>query len=216
MIEDKRSYWNKRFSAEGEIWGGSPSETCVRAADSFKQFGVKTVLVPGCGYGRHSDYLSQMGFEVLGFDVSDVVITLAANKRSTNTRYMNMDVLELSGLSKKFDAVYSFNLIHLFRESERRQILESFRCHLNGPGVLAFTVFSTDDVDFGKGEQIECNTYEAKPCRPTHFYTSEELMDILKDWEIIEIVAHSEHEEHGKGPHIHSLLYCACKLKEGK
>ncbi len=213
-MEDKMSYWNKRYSAEGEIWGKSPSETCIRAAESFKRLGVETVLVPGCGYGRHSNYLSSIGFNVLGFDVSNIAISLAMQKKGSNIRYINQDVLGLSSLPERFDAIYSFNLLHLFMEEERQFILESFRQHLKWHGLLAFTSFSTRDTEFGKGKKIEHNTYEAKPWRPTHFYTESELKVALKNWEIIELIHHSEHEDHGNGPHSHSLLYCLCKAKE--
>ncbi|MBI5746857.1 MAG: methyltransferase domain-containing protein [Nitrospirae bacterium] len=211
-IEEKRNYWNKRYSAEGEIWGRLPSETCVVAAEAFKQMGVNTLMVPGCGYGRHSNYLSSIGFNVLGFDVSDIAISLAKEKKGPNVKYMNLDVLELSSLSERFDAIYSFNLIHLFKEEERQYILESFRQHLKGPSILAFTTFSTRDIDFGKGTKIEYNIFETKPGRPVHFYNESELRAVLRDWEIIELIHHSECEDHGNYPHTHSLWYCLCKV----
>ena len=45
-------FWDKRFAAEGKIWGDEPSVTAWRAASLFTAHGAQSALVLGCGYGR--------------------------------------------------------------------------------------------------------------------------------------------------------------------
>lgn len=36
-------YWEKRYQAEGMIWGAAPSPTAYHASDVFEKYDVKTV-----------------------------------------------------------------------------------------------------------------------------------------------------------------------------
>ena len=47
-----------------------PSKEVVGIAYRWKSKGFKEVIDYGCGLGRHSLFLSQMGFHVKGFDLS--------------------------------------------------------------------------------------------------------------------------------------------------
>lgn len=66
---DAEEYWNIRFKSEGEVWGKEPSLSAKLAAEVFKQYNVKTILVPGCGYGRNCLYFTKLGFSVTGIDI---------------------------------------------------------------------------------------------------------------------------------------------------
>jgi SAM-dependent methyltransferase len=56
-----------------------------------------TVLDLCCGNGRHSRELSNLGFEVTGIDLSEVLLAGARNKMSTHEiKYIQSDVRELS------------------------------------------------------------------------------------------------------------------------
>ena len=48
-----QTYWDDRFHREGRVWGEAPSQTAVYARDRFIENGVRTILVPGAGYGRN-------------------------------------------------------------------------------------------------------------------------------------------------------------------
>ena len=55
-------YWNNRFSDNGQIWGTEPSKTAIHALTLFKKYNVKTILIPGAGYGRHTKFFSTNNF----------------------------------------------------------------------------------------------------------------------------------------------------------
>jgi hypothetical protein len=57
-------YWDERYRNEGRIWGNTPSATAVYAEKIFKVRKVRSILVPGAGYGRNSEFFSQKGYAV--------------------------------------------------------------------------------------------------------------------------------------------------------
>ena len=74
---DKQEYWESRFIAEGKIWGESPSQTARAALQLFLANNVKTVLVPGSGYGRNTKLFSASGLDVTGIEISETAYNMA-------------------------------------------------------------------------------------------------------------------------------------------
>jgi SAM-dependent methyltransferase len=71
------TFWNDRFLQEGKIWGDTPSRTAACAADRFVRDRVRSVLVPGSGYGRNAVFFHTKGFEVTGIEMSGEALRLA-------------------------------------------------------------------------------------------------------------------------------------------
>ena len=82
---------------------------------------------------------------------------------------------------------------------------------LGEPGLVFFTVFSEEEPSFGRGEEVESNTYESRPGRPTHYFTEDDLREHFRDFEVIETGILQEPEDHGGQPHTHILRYILAK-----
>jgi trans-aconitate 2-methyltransferase len=206
-------YWNGRFEAEGRIWGGSPSRTAERAEEIFRTNGVKTVLVPGAGYGRNSEFFADRGYEVTGIEVSDEALRMAP--ANTAVRYVRGSVLEVPLGCGQYDAVYCFNVLHLFLRDDRDLFLGKCRDALREDGIAFFVVFSEKEPQFGRGRIVEENTFESKPGRPTHFFTEEDLRESFRGFEVIDTALAEDREDHGtEGPHVHVVRYI-CARKKG-
>jgi len=108
---------------------------------------------------------------------------------------------------RQYDAVYCYNVLHLFREKERKQCLQACAYKVKDNGLLFFPVFSDREPSFGKGQEVEKNTFESRPGRPVHYFTEAELRDYFEHFEIIESGITEDPENHGEGPHTHVLLY---------
>ena len=78
---------------------------------------------------------------------------------------------------------------------------------LRDHGLMFFVVFSNRDPSFGKGQEVEKNTFESRPDRPVHYFTKEALQDLFETFKIIESGIVEDPEDHGEGPHTHILLY---------
>jgi len=203
---DVKTYWDKRFRDEGYVWGDSPSQTAVYALTIFRQKKVKRILVPGSGYGRNTKLFSESGFDVTGIEISKVACEIA-KEYDPQTKHYNGSVLDMSFDSNKYDAIYCYNVLHLFREKERELCLRECAAKVSDNGLMFFTVFSDRDPSFGKGEEVEKNTFESRPDRPVHYFTEDTLLDLFKDYETLESGIMEDPEDHSGGPHIHILRY---------
>jgi len=201
-----QDYWDRRYQAEGKIWGNKPSSTATHAADLFRQAGIKSILVPGSGYGRNTRYFSGLGFSVTGIEISPVAAELA-RQFDPGSRFYEASVLDMSFDSQQYDAVYCFNVLHLFLEKDRKLFIRGCAGRLAKNGHMFFTVFSERETDFGKGRQVEPNTFETRPGRPAHYFTEEDLVRHFAGYRVVESGLVEDPENHGGKPHIHLLQY---------
>ena len=205
-VVDMKAYWDKRYRDEGRIWGDSPSTTAAYALELFRRHNVETVLIPGAGYGRNSKLFSASDFEVTGVEISGVACGLA-KEYDPHSKFCHGSALDMSFDDNLYDAVYCYNVLHLFRERERRLFLDECDGKLRNGGLLFFTVFSDREPSFGKCEEVEEGTFESKPGRPVHYFTEEELRNHFSRFETLEAGIAEDPEDHGEGPHTHILRY---------
>jgi SAM-dependent methyltransferase len=204
--EVNQEYWDKRYQAEGKIWGEQPSLTAGYAAALFKRMNIKRILVPGSGYGRHSGFFSRLGYDVTGIEISSAALALARDF-DRHSRFIQASVLDMSIDNQKYDAIYCFNVLHLFREKDRRTFVSECGNKLESEGSMFFTVFSEKEASFGEGQEVEKNTFESRPGRPAHYFTEEDLMEHFGRYHVIESGIMEDPEDHGGKPHTHFLRY---------
>jgi SAM-dependent methyltransferase len=204
-------YWDKRYQAEDKIWGEAPSRTAVHALELFQKAQVKKLLVPGSGYGRNTKLFSSSGIKVTGVEMSLAACGMAL-EFDPPTRVYQASVLDMSFLPGKFDAVYCFNVLHLFRQGDRRLFLRQCADKVKNGSLMFFTVFSEKEESYGRGAKVEENTFESKPGRPVHYFSEEDLKAHFKQMELLETGLMEDPEDHGAGPHVHVLLYICVKV----
>ncbi|MBN1798587.1 MAG: class I SAM-dependent methyltransferase [Spirochaetales bacterium] len=209
-----KEYWDKRFKDGSSIWGKNPSSSTRHALTIFNRRNVHTLLIPGSGYGRNSKLFSTAGLRVVGVEISDTAFNLA-KEFDPHSKFYNMSVLDIERISEMFDAVYCFNVLHLFRQTERRQFIKSCALKINDGGILYFVVFSEQEKNYGKGEEVEQNTFESKPGRPVHYFSENDLMKHFSAYKLIETGLVEDSEDHGEeGEHTHILRYIVCAVSK--
>jgi SAM-dependent methyltransferase len=206
MSEYVEDYWDKRFRDEGKIWGGLPSRTAQNALELFRSANVKSVLIPGSGYGRHTKFLSACGFNVTGIEISSVACSLA-REFDPLSRFYNASVLDMSFDTNRYDAIYCFNVLHLFREKDRYVFIQQCDHKVNKGGLMFFTVFSERESSFGKGREVERNTFESRSGRPAHYFTEADLKAHFVKYDLVDMGIVEDPEDHGGKPHTHILRY---------
>ncbi len=183
--KEVQNYWNKRYRDEGMIWGSEPSPTAYHALDVFNKYNVKIILVPGCGYGRNTKAFSS-SFQVDGLELSSDAIQIARNW-DENTNFIQGSMLSEYEVSKKYDAIYCFDLLHLLLEHDRAKLIKNCASRLNySGGLMYFTCFSNEDRNYGIGRELEPGTFEYKANKYAHFFSEEDLRNHFKEFEIIE------------------------------
>ncbi len=199
-------YWERRYQSEGKIWGKLPSPTARHALDIFRRYNISTVLVPGSGYGRNTRLFSESGLNVTGIEISATAYAMAV-EFDPLSRNFNTSALDMSFLEDSFDAVYCFNVLHLFHEQDRIIFVQQCIQRIRDKGILYFTVFSEKEESYGRGNEVEKDTFESKPGRPVHYFNNDDLKNHFIDTEIIETGIMEDPEDHGEGPHTHKLRY---------
>jgi SAM-dependent methyltransferase len=130
--------------AERRVTGGDSREVWkldarTNFASLAKQEGKKTILEIGAGAGHDSAYFQSQGFEVLATDLSPQMVE--ACKRN-GVKAQVLDLYELASLGRKFDAIYSLNvLLHVPREDLRR-VLHGIHEALTPNGLFFYGVYS--------------------------------------------------------------------------
>lgn len=202
-----KEYWNHRFSMEEKIWGDIASKTAELALELFLKYNVHKILIPGAGYGRNSKLFSNNNFDVTGIEISPIAYDLA-KLNDPKTVFFKGSVLDMPFNNEIYDAIYCYNVLHLFLRNDRVLFLKKCYEQLKKNGVVFFTVFSEKEKSFGKGKKIESDTFESKSGRPTHYFSEENLIEHFKDFSILETGLIKERENHGElGAHIHILRF---------
>jgi trans-aconitate 2-methyltransferase len=193
-------YWDRRFLEEGRIWGDAPSRTAGIAEAAFRKARVRKILVPGAGYGRNAEYFSEAGYEVTGVEISREALKLA--RPGSAVRYVQGSVLDMDLPRDGFDALYCFNVLHLFPSDGRRRFLSRCLQALKPGGMAFFAVFS------------DAEPHTSKPGRPVHYFTDNDLRNNIAGFEALESGVTRDPESHGaEGPHEHILRYILARKR---
>jgi SAM-dependent methyltransferase len=208
---DKQEYWESRYNEEGKIWGESPSQSAHTALKLFLANNVKTVLVPGSGYGRNTKLFSASSLDVIGIEISETAYEMAS-QFDPRSKFYKGSVLDMSFDNNRYDAIYCFNVLHLFRQLARELFLSQCIGKLKERGLAYFVVFSNEESTFGQGTETEPNTFESKPGRPVHYFTEADLRQHFHNFKIIDIGSIQDPENHGGHAHIHILRYIFARL----
>jgi SAM-dependent methyltransferase len=207
-------YWDRRYAGEGKIWGDTPSVTALYACEFFRTEGVRCVLIPGIGYGRNARIFVEAGMSVEGVEISGEAVNILKNDLP-GAICRQGSVLD-TPFGGPYDAIYCFNVLHLFKSKDRLALVNKCRDALADGGLAFFTVFSELEPSFGKGRETEPGTFESKPGRPVHYFTGAGLRDLFNGFDILEQGLVEDPEDHGdEGPHTHILRYILAR-KPGK
>ena len=162
-IEVAESYKNpqtaEKYSAffcdtPGHIRKDKREKRCIAQLLAQVPRGAKILDLP-CGAGRMYPLLKELGFHVVGADVSPYMVEIAqkqAEKMSQSSgqpcqdKFQVADVLNTGFADKQFDVVLSSRLFHHFSDSNtRQQSLRELSRICSGPIVVSF--FSTIATD---------------------------------------------------------------------
>jgi SAM-dependent methyltransferase len=184
------NYWDSRFKA-GKVWGDEPSGTAPIASEYFKRFNKNKILVIGSGYGRNTNYFYDNGYIVEGIEYAKDGIDIA-RQDNPNIEYFHGSAFDMPLTSTKYSAVYCYNVIHLFMEPQRERLISICSNVLEDGGLLFFSAFSDEDIDYGIGDELETNTFEMKKDKPVHYYGRDELIDSFASYKFLEDGVYTE------------------------
>lgn len=144
------------------------------------------VLDVGCGTGEHTIHLTELGYDVLGVDVSPAGIDqarAAAAERGVPARFEVGDAFDL-GDEPRYDTVLDSALFHIFDDEDRARYVESLHRIVRPGGVVHLLALSDTGPGFGpqvaettilgafldgwRLEWLAMTTYRGAVVRPEH------------------------------------------------
>ena len=96
------------------------------------------ILDVSCGPGREAFALSDLGFDVVGIDISKKMLEVAKRESShEKIEYINMSMTDIAALPCKFDFIYSSLAFHYIEDFEK--LAADIYSLLNDNGCLLFS-----------------------------------------------------------------------------
>jgi len=181
-FDDAREFWDQRYQTPDYIFGTAPN---VFLASQVKRFRPKDrVLDVGCGEGRNSVWLAELGCEVVGLDVSPLALDKArrlAAERGVAVQYVQTDIRHWQWSPAQFDAVVCV-FIQFAEPEQRERLFDGFLTTLKPGGLLVLQGYTPKQIEYKTGG----------PPRADHMYTAELLRSAFAHMEILHLREHEE------------------------
>ncbi len=173
LVEAYNKDAQRRNNAEGkrEVW---KEEVRLKFADMLKSEDKKSVLELGAGAGFDSKFFKEEGFDVLATDLSPEMVKMCI-KRGIYSQVA--DIYNLSSLNRKFDAVFSMNVLLHVPKNDLDTVLNSIASVLTKDGLFFYGVYGGQD----KEETITDNSKMGLP-RFFSFLSDQTIQDNAKKY----------------------------------
>lgn len=162
--------WESAFLKSQLMWGLEPTATANLARDLFVARGVRSVLLPGAGYGRNAKPFLAAGMAVTGIEVSDTAIGLARSKLGLDFPIHHGSVEDMPFDDRTYDAVFCFGLLYLLDPPGRAKLLADCARQLAPGGTMVFTLISKNAEMYGQGTKLGDDWFETHPGMRLFFY----------------------------------------------
>ncbi len=152
------------------------------------------VLDAGCGRGRHTAYLSGLGFTVYGCDLSNVALQIAQSRMHQTGLAASFQVSRLDRLPYADNVFAAALCVHVLPYNLKDSIvgsIDEMRRVLRPGGRLYFDLLDCDDVEYGCGQILEDHTFLEPSGIPVHFSSRHEVDELTRGF-TLERVMHLE------------------------
>lgn len=195
----------KSVISKGWDWSQVDKSRWTKVADEFlpvalrwKELHKQTVLDIGCGRGRHSLFLADMGFDVTATDISPEGIEQLekeAKRRKLDNRIRTLvcDMLELPFENDRFDCVLGFLSITHTDYAGLKKVISRITAMLRKSGRLYVTFNSKNSPAFrdNSSEKIDGYTIIKKHGLekdiPHTYLVYDDVKRLLKEFNILKI-----------------------------
>jgi len=157
---EKKEFWETAFSEKKEMWGFEPARSAVLTMQFFADKNVKSILVPGIGYGRNAQLFREAGMEVTGIEISQTAIDMAKNLYGDSMTIYHGSVTDMPFDNNKYEGIFCYALIHLLDTDARKKLIIDCYDQLEDDGYMVFTVVTKQAQTYGQGKLVSKDRYE--------------------------------------------------------
>jgi 2-polyprenyl-3-methyl-5-hydroxy-6-metoxy-1,4-benzoquinol methylase len=189
-------HWERRYAAEGRLWGDGPSELARLAVARLRPHASPelTVLDAGCGYGRDSRYLAaELGCRVVGLDPSPAAVAAARMARTAglDVDYVAADLASLAddaAHAGPYDVVFVGGVYQLLGPVGRREFAAAVAAAARPGGLLFLSTLSPRDPEhYAVGEPVSGEERSWVGHVYLHFCTAAELTRDFSAFEVLDL-----------------------------
>ena len=168
------------------MWGENPADNSRTVLELLRKRNIKSVLIPGFGYGRNAKVFYDEGFEVTGIEISQTAIERARKHFTNDVTIHHGSVTDMPFDESHYDSIYCYSLIHLLTKAERKKLIHDCYSQLKPSGIMVFVALSINDTRFGVGEELEKNTFHSPQGLNLYFYDEASIKDEFGSYNIVE------------------------------
>ena len=185
-------FWEHNFKKKQTMWGFEPAESAIMVKDFFIDKKLNEILIPGIGYGRNAKIFLENGMTVTGIEISETAIQLARIQNKLEIPIYHGSVAEMPFDSISYDGIFSYALIHLLNNRERKKFISDCFRQLKSGGYMFFSAISKKDSLYIKGKLVSKDRFEVMKGAKLFFYDAE---SIRKEFEKYGLIDFSEIDE---------------------
>lgn len=185
-------FWEEAFKDKQEMWGFQPANSAILAKDFFLKKAIKTVLIPGIGYGRNAQVFRENGMEISGIEISKTAIELAKKHYGTEMVIHHGSVTDMPFDNNQYNGIFCYGLIHLLDSNERAKLIADCYNQLVENGYMIFTTITKKAQTYGQGKQIEKDRFEMFGGVKMFFYDRETVQEEFGKYGLLEITEVNE------------------------
>jgi 2-polyprenyl-3-methyl-5-hydroxy-6-metoxy-1,4-benzoquinol methylase len=196
VFEDPAGTWNRRFSAEGFLFGTAPNDWLREQADVWKP--GDRVLCVADGEGRNSVWLAKRGLVVDAFDIAEVGVAKARRLAAEQGVTVNFSVADCDGYAwsrAAFDGVAAV-FIQFADPEMRARLFERMVQALKPGGTLVLQGYTPKQLEYRTGG----------PPLASHLYTEALLRTAFAELEILALREYEAEVSEGSGHNGRSAL----------
>lgn len=211
-IWDQREAWDRWYTQNPTFWKGS-----LFSLPMLKP-GAR-VLDVGCGTGSTMLQALEMGYDVIGTDISSVAVSRASERitaRGYEPDVREEDILSPDEELGTFDCVLLHHVLDNLLMNDRKTAVENVRGMLVENGYISFQDLSVNDVRFGSGEEIEENTFGKGNGLVLHFFTMDEVRELFDGMTVIELAGWDQEQGRGPGRYMRGRISGLFQLPSGE
>lgn len=202
-MDGQRAAWDLEYSKPDPVWKGPPQEGADLPA------GLR-VLEVGCGNGKTLAALARAGNSVVGVDFSTPALRTCP--QGERIELVRGNVLRMPMASRSFDVAVLFHVLEHFLEGDRARVVEEVRRVLRPGGHALVRVFSTSDMRYGKGTEVEKDTFVRGTGIRYHYFREEELHELFQGFRTVTLTEVRSNKRYGNEERIRSELVGAFRL----
>lgn len=146
MVDKKEfNFWNDKDMV-GYFASKPADPVVIKRLEKVLKLSEKTALDLGCGGGRHSELLAEMGYRLTSIDINPEMLEYTKKrllKKGLQADVLNMSIENLSFKPESFDVIVSTGVLHQVRSvGAYKTLLKNLVIMLKPGGLLTLNLFT--------------------------------------------------------------------------